>query len=369
MGGDGNAFGDWHRSVCLLFGLAASGDVLKIAFDAADLKTLDPHYAAATMDRAVVDMVFNGLVRYRPGDITVFEPDLAESWKISDDGLVWTFHLRRGVMVHPYPGNPDGYELTSEDVVFSLNKAANPDTSAYAGEYTGLTFEAVDRYTVRITLDRALSPALFLPKVADYAGGFIVPKAAYEALGEDFRTHPVGTGPFMFSDYVPTQKVVLVKNDRYFRGSPKLDGVEVWYMPDVNARLNGLLTGELNVIEGGAGAGLGGSGQGLPGPGGGRVRAGGDRGPPPEHVQGPHQRSPGAPGHRLRHQPGGADRLHRAGHRGKAVCGGATLPRRGAVLRGGGRGWTPVRGGSGEGQRTSGRSRLSRWIQPGLLHH
>ncbi len=111
---------------CLLSGLAFSGDVLKIAFDAADLKTLDPHYAAATMDRAVVDMVFNGLVRYRPGDITVFEPDLAESWEVSDDGLVWTFHLRRGVMVHPYPGNPEGYELTSEDVVFSLNKAANP---------------------------------------------------------------------------------------------------------------------------------------------------------------------------------------------------------------------------------------------------
>ena len=231
-------------------GTAFSGDVLKIAFDAADLKTLDPHYAAATMDRAVVDMVFNGLVRYRPGDITVFEPDLADSWEVSDDGLVWTFHLRRGVMVHPYPGNPEGYELTSEDVVFSLNKAANPKTSAYAGEYGGMTFEALDRYTVKITLDRALSPALFLPKVADYAGGFIVPKAAYEALGADFRTHPVGTGPFMFSKYVPTQKVVLIKNDRYFRGTPKLDGVEVWYMPDVNARLNGLLTGELQVIEG-----------------------------------------------------------------------------------------------------------------------
>ena len=239
--------------VCVLVAMGwtlLGADILRIAFPASDLKTLDPHYAAATNDRAIVDMVFNGLVRYKPGDITEFEPDLATSWEISKDGRVWIFHLRQGVMVHPYPGNPKGYELTSEDVVFSLSKAADPARSAYAGEYTGMAFEAVDRYTVRIVLDRPLSPVLFLPKVADYAGGFIVPKAAYEALGEDFRTHPVGTGPFMFSKYVPTQKVVLIKNDRYFRGTPKLDGVEVWYMPDVNARLNGLLTGELQVIEG-----------------------------------------------------------------------------------------------------------------------
>ena len=64
--------------VLLVIGVAASGQVLKVAFDAADLRTLDPHYAAATMDRAVVDMVFNGLVRYKPGDITVIEPDLVE---------------------------------------------------------------------------------------------------------------------------------------------------------------------------------------------------------------------------------------------------------------------------------------------------
>ncbi len=75
----------------------SQGKVLRIAFDAADLKTLDPHLAAATMDRAVVDMVFNGLVRYKPGDISApFEPDLAESWDVSKDGLTWTFYLRKG---------------------------------------------------------------------------------------------------------------------------------------------------------------------------------------------------------------------------------------------------------------------------------
>ncbi len=242
--------------VCLVVGALAVGTwaasankTLRIAFDAADLKTLDPDYAAATMDRAVVDMVFNGLVRYKPGDISQFEPDLATSYDVSADGLTWTFHLRKGVMFQPWNGNP-GYEMTADDVVYSLNRAANPKTSAYAGGYTGFTFTAVDKYTVKVTTQNALSPALFLPKVANYAGGFIVSKKAAEDLGDRFKTHPVGTGPFMFQSYAPMQKVILVANSKYFRGAPLLDRVEVWYMPDVNSRKAGLETGELDVIEG-----------------------------------------------------------------------------------------------------------------------
>jgi len=241
---------------CLIAGSLAIGvwgatanKTLRIAFDAADLKTLDPDYAAATMDRAVVDMVFNGLVRYKPGDISQFEPDLATSYEISSDGLTWTFHLRKGVMFQPWKGNP-GYEMTADDVVYSLQRAANPDTSAYAGGYTGFTFTAVDKYTVQIKTTQALSSALFLPKVANYAGGFIVSKKAVEDLGDSFKTNPVGTGPFMFKSYTPMQKVILVANSKYFRGAPLLDQVEVWYMPDVNARKAGLETGELDVIEG-----------------------------------------------------------------------------------------------------------------------
>ena len=85
----------------------AKEQVLKIAFDAGDLQTLDPHRAATTVDRATVDMIFNGLVRYPPGDQVKVEPDLAASWKVSPDKKVWTFTLRKGVFFHPYPGNPE----------------------------------------------------------------------------------------------------------------------------------------------------------------------------------------------------------------------------------------------------------------------
>ncbi|MGD8597534.1 MAG: ABC transporter substrate-binding protein [Anaerolineae bacterium] len=234
---------------------AAEPAILRYADKAADLGTLDPHFAAATNDRNVVDMIFNGLIRYKPGDGTVFEPDLATELpepEMVDGKQVWTFNLRSGVMCHPSEAVP-AYELTSEDVVWSLQKSANADTSAYAGEYTGMTVEAVDESTVQITLDTPLSEVLFFPKVADYAGGFIVCKQSYEALGaEEFKTNPVGTGPFMFESYSPQQNVMLVANEDYFRGRPQLDGVDYRYMPELNSRELGLQSGELDVINGAA---------------------------------------------------------------------------------------------------------------------
>jgi len=228
---------------------------LRYADKAADLGTMDPHFAASTNDRNLVDMIFNGLIRYKPGDGSTFEPDLATELpepELVDGKQVWTFKLRSGVMCHPSDEVP-AYELTSEDVVFSLQKSANADTSAYAGEYTGMAVEAVDASTVKITLDTPLSPVLFYPKVADYAGGFIVCKKSYEALGaEAFKTNPIGTGPFMFDSYSPQEKVLLVANEDYFRGRPKLDGVDYRYMPELNSRELGLKSGELDVINGAA---------------------------------------------------------------------------------------------------------------------
>ena len=229
--------------------------ILRVGQNAADMSSLDPHFATTTEGRALVDMIFNGLLRYAPGNgaFEAMEPDLAADYptmEMVDGTQVWTFTLREGVMCHPAGAMP-AYELTSEDVVYSLEKAANTERSAYAGEYTGMAFEAVDDYTVKITLDVPLSPVLFYPKVANYSGGFIVCKQAVEALGDDkFKTNPVGTGPFMFAKYSPQEKIELVANPDYFRGAPKLDGIEYRYMADVASREAGLLAGELDVING-----------------------------------------------------------------------------------------------------------------------
>jgi len=233
--------------------LQPAGDrpTLRLGTNAADIANLDPHMASGTQDRTIVDMVFNGLIRFKPGDSSQFEPDLATDMPTtSDGGTTWTFTLRDGVKVHP-SASTGSYDLTAADVLFSYQKAANPDSSSYSGNYTGWTFAAPDAKTFVITLPEPLSEALFLPQVANYSGGYIVPQAAYEALGADgFKSAPVGTGPFAFNAYTPQNSVVLAANDAYFRGAPKLGGVEVRFVADGTSRELALQSGDLEVIMG-----------------------------------------------------------------------------------------------------------------------
>lgn len=231
-----------------------SGGTLRFGLRAADLSSLDPHFATSTQDRTIVDMVFNGLIRYAPGNSASFEPDLATALpepEMENGAQAWTVQLHQGVMCHPSEGAP-AYELTSEDVIYSFEKAADPERSAYAAEYAGMTFAAVDPYTVKISLEAPLSPALFYPKIANYGGGFIVCKGAVEQMtADEFKTHPVGTGPFVFESYTPQVGVELAANESYFRGMPQLDGVELSYIAELTSLELALRSGALDVINGG----------------------------------------------------------------------------------------------------------------------
>src|SRR6185295_13865580 len=168
----------------------------------------------------------------KPGSASLeaLEPDLAERWEHTPDGLVWTFTLRKGVKFHG-----DWGELTADDVVFSLQRAANSQTSSFAADYASFDkVEAVDPSTVRITLKQPIPSLLGL--VTNYHGGNIVSRKAVEALGADFRLKPVGTGPFAFQDYKPNESVTLVANPKYFRGAPKIDRIVYRFIPADAAR-------------------------------------------------------------------------------------------------------------------------------------
>jgi len=234
-------------------GAATADTILRWGQGQADLGTADPHYAAASQDRILVDMIFNGLLRFKPGDGSGFEPDLALDFPkpvVIAGKQVWTFKLRRGVTWHPSERVP-AYELTSEDVVYSLQKSADKARSAYSALYNGMTFHALGPSTVSITVDAAVSPNLFYPLVTNYAGGFIVSKRAVEAYGIDgIKTHPVGTGPFVFRGYSPKEKIDLAPNPAYFRGRPKLDGIDYRFMADGFSRELGLRGGQLDGISG-----------------------------------------------------------------------------------------------------------------------
>ena len=236
----------------LAFGLlvgaspAQSETVLRVGTLSNDANQLDPHISTKSEDKILFPWIFNGLVRFKPGtaDLSQFQPDLAESWTSSEDGLTWTFNLRKGVQFH------SGYgEMTAEDVVFSLNRAADEKTSSAYKSYENVeSVTAKDNYTVVIKLSKNVPSLLGL--VANFHGGMVMSKKAAEKLGDGLKMNPVGTGPFAFSEYKPKRNVTLVANDKYFRGRPKIDKIEYRYLPDPASRELAFKKGELDLIYG-----------------------------------------------------------------------------------------------------------------------
>ncbi len=229
----------------------AQPTALRIGIASADAGVLDPHLNSTTPGRGFLQHIFSGLVPLRPGEMNPenMEPDLAEHWEASADRRSWTFHLRRGAQCRHGFG-----EFTAEDAVFSLARAANRETSTFSSDYAAFErVEAVDRHTLRITLRitlRANVPSL-LGVVMNYAGGFMMCKAAVEQMGnEGFRRRPIGTGPFAFAECVPQQFGRLVAHDQYFRGRPALREITLRFVPSDASRDLAFQAGELDMIHG-----------------------------------------------------------------------------------------------------------------------
>ena len=225
---------------------ASAQETLRIGLQEQDIPAFDPHMSTKTGDKHVYSLIFSALVRFKPGSMNPanLEPDLATDWKASPDGKVWTFNLRKGVKFH------HGYgELTADDVVYSLQRAADPKRSAVSSDYAAFDkVEAVNPGTVRITLKTPVPSLLAL--VANYHGGNIVSKKAAEELGDGFKQKPVGTGPFMFQEIKPKQSVTLVAHKDYFRGAPKLAKVEFKFVPSNSSRELAFQNNELDMFTG-----------------------------------------------------------------------------------------------------------------------
>jgi peptide/nickel transport system substrate-binding protein/oligopeptide transport system substrate-binding protein len=192
-----------------------------------DPATLDPARVSDIYSRSVSQQVFDGLVQF-DHTLTV-TPALAQHWKSSRDGLVWTFTLRRNAKFH------NGRELTAADVVYSLTRLVDPRTRSAAadlflnvkgapdfreGRAKGIAgLVALDRHTVQVTLTEALIPFVSVLAVGHAK---IVPREVVEEKGEAFGTAPVGTGPFRFVKWERGREIVLASNPDYFEGAPRL---------------------------------------------------------------------------------------------------------------------------------------------------
>jgi peptide/nickel transport system substrate-binding protein len=241
-------FAPWIAALgfALAITAAAQAQTLQVAVPANDMGTLDPDRATATPDINLVNWIFNGLVRMKPGTANpeMIEPDLATTWTSSPDKKVWTFTLRNNVQCQGGFG-----PLTADDVVFSLQRAANKNASSFFTDYAAIqSVQAPDTRTVKITLNETVPNLLSL--LVPYHGGNIVCRKAVEKLGAAFGRRPIGTGPFEVVDYRPQQYVTLQANDKYFRGAPHIKKILFHYMISDSSRDLAFQTGEIDMVSG-----------------------------------------------------------------------------------------------------------------------
>jgi len=235
----------WGGGVLAKEQLAAE-QVLRFGTQYGDIKSLDPHFGTTGADMAIIKSMYNGLVRFPDGkvDFKNMQPDLAERWEIAKDYKTATFYLRKGVQWHKGFG-----ELTSEDVKFSIERVMDPKLgSPFRKQFDNVKeIKTPDKYTVQLILGKS-DPFLLL-RVMDYYGGLVACKKAAEKYGKDYKNNPVGTGPFVFKEYAPKEKVVLTRNDKYFRGKPFLTEVRIFFMPEVSSRLLAFRKGEIDAMR------------------------------------------------------------------------------------------------------------------------
>jgi peptide/nickel transport system substrate-binding protein len=215
------------------------GGVLKMGMQS-DPSALDPQTQSLTAIWHVVEHIYSKLTKVQP-DLSI-APELAESWDISADGLTYTFKLHQGVKFH------NGREVVAADVKYSYERLVDPATaSTSAADLSSMaSIEAPDDYTAVLTLK---SPdASILSNIAGVSC-IIIPKEVVEQNG-DLSQVAVGSGPFVFKEYVPNTNITLDKNPDYFEeGLPYLDGLELLIAAEDTSRTAALVQGTADFIE------------------------------------------------------------------------------------------------------------------------
>jgi len=208
--------------------------------------TLDPITSNEMISMRISELLFNGLVGINERQDVV--PELAQSWNVSKDGRVYTFSLRKGVTWHQRPGEAL-VPFTANDVIFTYNIMMHPKTITplkVRFEFIEKA-EKLDDHTVRFTLKRPVLNALakFSFKIIPKHG----PKNPLYLTREDsFVQHPIGTGPYMLDNITADREIVLVANDKYFKGRPNIDQFVTKPFADQNILTQALTFNAIDMI-------------------------------------------------------------------------------------------------------------------------
>lgn len=229
-------------------GLAAEQQNVLTLVRGGDSLTLDPAQASDSESALVVGQICEGLVRVKDGGLQV-EPALAVSWTVSADGKEWTFRIRRGVSFH------DGSPMNAQAAATAIMRQVDPTHPFHVpGMNTARSLfehvagaEALDDGTLRIRLTRP-SASLLSSLAASQAP--IVSPQALAKWGADIGSHPVGTGPFRFSEWRRGESITLVRSPDYWGGGPRLERLVFRTIPDAGARFLEFQTRRADAMTG-----------------------------------------------------------------------------------------------------------------------
>jgi len=212
--------------------------------DYSTLITFDPPHLGNAQDIMLCKAIYQSLLRYKVNSSEI-EGDLAKSWTVSKDGLVYTFKLRDDVKWHKGFG-----KFTARDVKYTFERILDPKTKASTRSEIAPDIQEIrvlDDYTVEFHLKYPCAP--FLQKLVGPRGTAIVNQKAVEKFGQDYAKNPIGTGPFIFDSWTREQ-CVLVANKEFAQreGPPKIDKVIYKIIPDIDTIVMALQKGEIDIV-------------------------------------------------------------------------------------------------------------------------
>ena len=216
-----------------------------VVAEAAGVIGLDPLRVTDSESIEVGELIFDGLVRWKPGTTDIIS-GLATSWKASADGTTWRFVLQDHVVFQ------DGTPMDAAAVKFSFERLLDPKHPDYIKGEDGAYWrsllkqvakvDVIDAHTVEIHTTRP-----YAPLVGNVAMFPIVSPAAVTRWGDDFRYHPVGTGPFAFESWTPGEQVVVHRFEGYWGKAPAIDRVVFRVVIDARQRLVELESGSVDI--------------------------------------------------------------------------------------------------------------------------
>ncbi len=220
-----------------------------------NIASLDPAFARNASTIWATNQLFNGLVQL--DDNLNIQPDIARHWEINDSTLTYTFYLRDDVWFHKHRllGKDSTRKVIADDFVYSLDRLKDP-TVASPGSWVLQnveSYDAINDTILKIKLKQAFPPFMGLLAMR-YCS--VVPKEVVEHYGNNFRSNPIGTGPFYFKLWEENIKLVFRKNKRYFetdkngKSLPYLEAVAITFLPDKQSEFLQFAQGKLDFISG-----------------------------------------------------------------------------------------------------------------------